>query len=128
MEDRIGSQPPADPQLVAEWASSEARDLADATRRRMYEVGRGTSDRAAQAREQLRGALQRTRVYVAGTRERVEGAARRARQRMSHYREGGIEQMTQDVAGYTRTRPMTALLLAAGAGLVLGWLSAACRR
>lgn len=128
MEDRIGSQPPADPQLVAEWASSEARDLADATRRRMYEVGRGTSDRATQAREQLRGALQRTRVYVAGTRERVEGAARRARQRMSHYREGGIEQMTQDVAGYTRARPMTALLLAAGAGLVLGWLSAACRR
>ena len=32
------------------------------------------------------------------------------------------------MTGYTREQPMTALLIAAGAGLVLGWLSAAGRR
>jgi hypothetical protein len=47
---------------------------------------------------------------------------------MSEYGKGGIEKVKRDVAGYTREQPTTALLIAAGAGLVLGWLSAAGRR
>jgi hypothetical protein len=47
---------------------------------------------------------------------------------MAEYREGGVEKVRHDLVGYTREQPMTALLLAAGAGLVLGWLSAVGRR
>jgi ElaB/YqjD/DUF883 family membrane-anchored ribosome-binding protein len=38
-----------------------------------------------------------------------------------------MEKVRHDVVVYTREQPVTALLIAAGAGLVLGWLSAARR-
>jgi hypothetical protein len=51
-----------------------------------------------------------------------------ARDKITEYREGGPEKVKRDVTAYAREEPMTALLLAASVGLVLGWLTAAGRR
>lgn len=113
---------------IAEWARSEGRDVADAARQRANEATRTAKDYAAEAKDYVQGAVQQTKDYVAGAREYVEDTVQQARDKMSEYSEGGIEKVKRDVAGYTREQPMTALLIAAGAGLVLGWLSAAGRR
>lgn len=113
---------------VSEWASSETRDIADAARQRVHDVKRDAKDYATEAKEYVQGAVQQTKEYVEGAREYVGDAVQQARDKMSEYREGGMEKMRHDVVGYTREQPMTALLIAAGAGLVLGWLSAAGRR
>jgi ElaB/YqjD/DUF883 family membrane-anchored ribosome-binding protein len=113
---------------LGEWARSESRDMADATRQRIHEVKREAKDYATEAKEYVHGAVQQTKEYVEGAREYVGDAVQQARDKMTEYREGGIEKMRHDVVGYTREQPMTALLIAAGAGLVLGWLSAAGRR
>jgi ElaB/YqjD/DUF883 family membrane-anchored ribosome-binding protein len=65
---------------------------------------------------------------VQQTREYVEGAMQHTRDKMTEYRQGGMDRVQRDLASYTREQPVTALLIAAGAGLVLGWLSAASRR
>jgi hypothetical protein len=39
------------------------------------------------------------------------------------YREGGLEKVKRDVTGYAREEPVTALILAAGLGLALGWMA-----
>jgi ElaB/YqjD/DUF883 family membrane-anchored ribosome-binding protein len=106
------------------WAESEARDFADAARQRMHDAKSYTTE----AKEYAQGAVEQTREYVQGARDYVEGAVQQARDKMTEYREGGFERMKNDVADYTREQPMTALLIATGAGLVLGWLSAAGRR
>jgi ElaB/YqjD/DUF883 family membrane-anchored ribosome-binding protein len=113
---------------MGEWARSEARDLADAARLGVDEAKHEAKDYAAEAKEYVQGAVQQTREYVEGARDYVEGAVQQARGKMTEYREGGMERMKHDVVGYTREQPMTALLIAAGAGLVLGWLSAVGRR
>lgn len=117
MEDRVRSGGTVGEQPAGEWVRSEARDLADAARQRMHRV----REHAGEAKEYLQGAVQQTKEYV-------EGTVQQARGKMTEYREGGIEKVRHDVTGYTRAQPMTALLIAAGAGLVLGWLSAAGRR
>jgi ElaB/YqjD/DUF883 family membrane-anchored ribosome-binding protein len=119
MEDRNRDQ--AGERPVSNWAESEARDLADATRRRLDEAQRDVKGYANQAREYVQGAVDQTRDYA-------DDAVRRARDKMTEYREGGLQRVRQDVTGYAREQPMTALLIAAGAGLVLGWLSAVGRR
>jgi ElaB/YqjD/DUF883 family membrane-anchored ribosome-binding protein len=113
---------------MSDWARSEGRDLADTARQQMHEATRGAKDYAAEAKEYVQGAVQQGKEYVADARGYVEDTVQQARDKMSEYREGGIERVKHDVAGYTREQPMTALLIAAGAGLVLGWLSAAGRR
>jgi ElaB/YqjD/DUF883 family membrane-anchored ribosome-binding protein len=65
---------------------------------------------------------------VQQTREYVEDTVQQARDKITEYREGGLEKVKRDVTGYAREEPMTALLLAASVGLVLGWLTAAGRR
>jgi ElaB/YqjD/DUF883 family membrane-anchored ribosome-binding protein len=113
---------------MGEWARSEARDLADAARQGVHATTHEVKDYAADAKEYIQGAIQQTREYVEGAREYVEGAVQQARDKVTEYRDGGFEKVKHDVAGYTREQPMTALLLAAGAGLVVGWLSAVGRR
>lgn len=124
MEDRVRSGSTVGEQPVSEWVRSEARDLADAARQRMH----GAKDYAGEAKEYLQGAVQQTKEYITGARGYVEDTVQQARGKMTEYREGGIDKVRHDVTGYTREQPMTALLIAAGAGLVLGWLSAAGRR
>lgn len=58
----------------------------------------------------------------------VKEAANKTREKVGEYRERGMEQVSQDVVEYTRSRPVTALLIAAGAGLFLGTLLALDRR
>ena len=131
MEDRVRSVGTVGEQPAGEWVRSEARDLADAARQRMH----GVKEHAGEAKEYLQGAVQQTKEavqqtkeYIAGARGYVEGTVQQARGKMTEYREGGIEKVRHDVTGYTRAQPMTALLIAAGAGLLLGWLSVAGRR
>jgi ElaB/YqjD/DUF883 family membrane-anchored ribosome-binding protein len=126
MEERFRRETTGEP--VAEWARSEGRDIADAARQRTQEATRAAKDYAGEAKDYVQGAVQQTKDYVAGARDYVEDTVQQARDKMSEYSEGGIEKVKRDVAGYTREQPMTALLIAAGAGLVLGWLSAVGRR
>lgn len=139
MEDRVVRTGTGTEQSMGEWAKSESRDLADAARQRTYEVRREAKDYAAEARDYVQGAVQQTKEYVGEAREYVGDAVQQARDKMTEYRqqardkmteyrEGGIERVKDDVVGYTREQPMTALLIAAGAGLVLGWLSTMSRR
>jgi ElaB/YqjD/DUF883 family membrane-anchored ribosome-binding protein len=58
----------------------------------------------------------------------VKEAANKAHEKVGEYRERGMEQVSQDVVEYTRSQPVTALLIAAGAGLFLGMLLALDRR
>ena len=124
MDERVQRNQTAGEQPLGEWTRSETRDLADAAHPRMYEAKRDAKDYAAEARDYVQGAVQQTKEYVESAREYVG----QARDKMAEYREGGVEKVRHDLVGYTREQPMTALLLAAGAGLVLGWLSAAGRR
>lgn len=121
MEDRVRRGTTGD---VGGWVESEARDLADAARQR----GKEAKHYAAEAKEYAQEAVDQTREYVQGARDYVEGAVQQARDKAMEYRQGGFEKVKHDVAGYTREQPMTALLIATGAGLVLGWLSAIGRR
>jgi ElaB/YqjD/DUF883 family membrane-anchored ribosome-binding protein len=128
MEDRVRAGMSTENQPVGEWAKSEARDLADAARQRTHDVRRDAKDYAAEAREYVQGAVQQTKDYVEGARGYVEDTVQQARDKMTEYREGGMEKVRHDLVGYTREQQVTALLIAAAAGLVLGWLSAAGRR
>lgn len=58
----------------------------------------------------------------------VNDAVDKAREKVAEYRERGMEQVTQEVAEYTRSRPVPALLIAAGVGMVFGVLLGLGRR
>lgn len=60
--------------------------------------------------------------------EYVQGAVEQTRETLNRYREGGFERVREDTLSYTRQQPMSALLIAAGVGLVIGWLTALGRR
>ena len=131
MEERVG-RGTVGGQSRGGWTDSEARDLADAARQRghevKHEVKQEVKQYAAEAKEYAQDAVEQTREYVQGAREYVEDTVQQARDKVTEYREGGFEKVKHDLAGYTREQPMTALLIATGAGLVLGWLSAIGRR
>jgi ElaB/YqjD/DUF883 family membrane-anchored ribosome-binding protein len=50
------------------------------------------------------------------------------REKVAEYREGGFDKIRDDAVAYTRRDPVSALLIAAGVGLVIGWLTALGRR
>ena len=58
----------------------------------------------------------------------VKDAVDKTREKVAEYRDKGLEQVSQDVAEYTRSQPVPALLIAAGVGLVLGMLLGSGRR
>ena len=120
MDDRVDRRPGMtgmESPSMSEWTRSEARDLADAARERTQDA----KTYATEAKDYVQGAVRQTREYV-------EDAVQQARDKVDEYRAGGMERMKDDMVDYTRQQPMTALLLAAGAGLLLGWISAAGRR
>jgi ElaB/YqjD/DUF883 family membrane-anchored ribosome-binding protein len=128
MEDRVRQGTSAGDPPMGEWTRSGARDLGDTAHERMHDAKHETKGYATEAKEYVQGAVEQTKEYVDGAREYVGDTVQQARDKMSEYREGGMEKVRHDVAGYTREQPITALLIAAGAGLVLGWLSAVGRR
>jgi ElaB/YqjD/DUF883 family membrane-anchored ribosome-binding protein len=80
-------------------------------------------------------AAARARSFVSSAREGaeqaagyVQGAMQQARDKMAKYREGGFEKVRDDAIRYTREEPVTALLIAAGIGLLIGSLTALRRR
>jgi ElaB/YqjD/DUF883 family membrane-anchored ribosome-binding protein len=86
-------------QRAADWAQSSARGVAEKAREGME-----------QASGYMRDAVERTKEKVA------------------EYRENGMERVRDDVMTYTREQPVSALLIAAGAGLLIGWLTSMGRR
>lgn len=97
-------------QPIGEWAASQAR---------------GAADTARQGVEQAAGYVQDA---MGQTREYVQGALEQARGKVAQYRDGGFEKVKDDMVSYTREQPVAALLIAAGVGLMLGWLTAMGRR
>jgi len=53
----------------------------------------------------------------------VESTRQRAKQTLDNVRQDGWKGMKEKVMEYTRTNPFAALLIAASAGLILGWLT-----
>src|SRR4029434_2886254 len=49
----------------------------------------------------------------------VKDAVDKTREKVAEYREKGFEQISQDVAEYTRSQPVPALLMDAGLGFAL---------
>jgi ElaB/YqjD/DUF883 family membrane-anchored ribosome-binding protein len=126
MEDR-GLRTSTGEQPVGEWAKSEVKDLADAARHRVQDAKGEAKNYAAEAKDYVQGVAQQTKDYVEGAREYLGDAVQQAREKVTEFRDGGMDKVRHDVVVYTREQPMTALLIAAGAGLVLGWLSAGRR-
>ena len=52
----------------------------------------------------------------------VKDAADKTRDALAGYRDGGVEQIAEDIAEYVRRQPMTALLIATGVGVFVGML------
>lgn len=52
----------------------------------------------------------------------VKDAVDKTREKVAEYQAKGFEQVSSEVAEYTRSQPVPALLIAAGVGLVLGML------
>jgi len=65
----------------------------------------------------VKAGLERASIYV-------KGAVEKTRERIAANREGGIEQVSQNILEYTRSQPKTALLIAASVGIFIGVLVA----
>jgi len=80
------------------------------------------------AGSQARGLVSTARAGVEQATEYVQGAIEQTRGKMAEYRDEGFARLKDDVISYTREQPMTALLIAAGTGLLIGWLTTMTRR
>ena len=52
----------------------------------------------------------------------AKGAADRTLDALASYRDGGVEEIAEDIVEYVRSQPMTALLIATGVGVFVGML------
>jgi ElaB/YqjD/DUF883 family membrane-anchored ribosome-binding protein len=107
-------------QPVEEWVNSEARDSAEAARQQLDAAKRDVMDYAARTTEYVQEGIDQAREYA-------EGTLRRARDTVAEFRRRGERTVRHDVPSYVREQPMTALLIAAGIGPIVGWLGAARR-
>ena len=85
-----------------------------------------TSDRpgASQLRSAANTAANTAREGLEQAGEYINDTMARTQEAVHRYRQGGVEQVKQDVVGYTRDQPMTALMVASAVGVVLGMLMA----
>lgn len=83
---------------------------------------------AEKAASYVQGAVEQTREAVAQATGYVQDTVDQARTKMVEYGQAGFERVKEDVVSYTRQQPVTALLIAAGAGLVLGMMTAITRK
>lgn len=58
----------------------------------------------------------------------AKGAADKTLDTLADYRDGGVEQIAEDVVEYVRSQPMTALLIATGVGVFVGMLLVLARK
>jgi ElaB/YqjD/DUF883 family membrane-anchored ribosome-binding protein len=99
--------------------------------RKVHPIGeaRGGEQRIAEwAATQARGLVNTAREGVEQATDYVQGAMAQTREAVNRYREGGFTGLRDDVVRYTREQPVTALLVAASVGLILGLLSSSARR
>ena len=86
------------------------------------EAGRtSTTPQAGAPRNTVKVGLERAGAYV-------KDALDKTQEKVTSYREGGIEQASQDIVAYARRQPKAALLIASGVGLVVGMLLTLGRR
>ena len=58
----------------------------------------------------------------------AKDAADKTRDTLADYLDGRVEQLSDDIAKYVRSQPMTALLIGAGVGLFVGMMLVLGRR
>lgn len=75
--------------------------------------------------DQARDVVQTAREGVEKAGEYLNDTMSKTQQVVARYTDGGVDKVKQDVVEYTRQQPVTALLIATGAGLLLGMLMAA---
>jgi ElaB/YqjD/DUF883 family membrane-anchored ribosome-binding protein len=78
---------------------------------------RSMTDQARDVAHSARQGLEQAGEYLNETVSKTQDMVAR-------YTDGGVDRVKEDVVEYTRKQPMTALLIATGAGLVLGMLMA----
>jgi ElaB/YqjD/DUF883 family membrane-anchored ribosome-binding protein len=88
------------------------------------QAGRVTDIAAARAK----GLVTSAREGAQQAADYVQDAVQPIRDKVVEYTEGGFERVREDVVSYTRQQPMNALLVAAGVGLIIGWLTSLGRR
>lgn len=54
--------------------------------------------------------------------DRVKDAADKTLKALAGYREGGVEQLSEDLVEYVRSQPITAMIIATGVGVFVGML------
>src|SRR4030095_7472517 len=79
----------------------------------------GERSSGASRAERAEQAFERAGVVVKDAVDKTREAVDKTREKVAEYREKGFEQVSQDVADYTRSQPVPALLMAAGSGLAL---------
>ena len=93
---------------------------------------RSMTDQARSAVDSAREGLGQAGEYitdtVSKTGEYINDTMTKTQQTVARYRDGGMDQVKQDVVEYTREQPVTALMIATGAGLLLGMLMAVVRK
>ena len=102
---------------------SERNVSTDPARRPEAESGSVTDivrERVGQAAEAVSDAAERTGAYVGE-------ALDQAKSKAAEYRDGGWSRVQDDVREYTRAQPVAALAMAAGVGLLLGWIATSRR-
>jgi ElaB/YqjD/DUF883 family membrane-anchored ribosome-binding protein len=60
--------------------------------------------------------------------DRVKDAADKTLKALAGYRDGGVEQLSEDIVEYVRSQPMTALLIVTGVGVFVGMLLVLARK
>jgi ElaB/YqjD/DUF883 family membrane-anchored ribosome-binding protein len=88
------------------------------------EAGRVTEIAAARGRQLVESAREGAQQAA----DYVQGAVEQTREKFNEYRDAGFGKVREDALTYTREQPMNALLIAAGLGLVVGWLTSLGRR
>jgi ElaB/YqjD/DUF883 family membrane-anchored ribosome-binding protein len=80
-----------------------------------------TAPQGAALGETVKAGLDRTGALA-------KDAADKTRDTLAGYRDGGVEQVLEDIAEYVRSQPITALLAATGVGILIGIVLAAGRK
>ncbi len=115
--ERTGSPEPA-----ASWPGEQQGR--EAAREMGEQAGRIADLASARARSFVSSAKEQAQQAA----DYVQEAVQQTRERVAEYTEGGFERFKTDALEYTRQQPMNALLIAAGIGLLIGWLTALGRR
>ena len=89
-----------------------------------WSPGQPSPSTSEAASSHLRAAAQSAREGIEHAGEYINETVTKTQDVVNRYREGGVDRVKEDVVGYTRQQPMTALVVASAVGVVLGMLMA----